>query len=204
MQKSYPLLGIAAVAFVSAMIGTAVVLSPWFSWYGNDLSDLGKTSNQLNVASGVAWIFDGGLIIGGVLTTLFCVFLAKESGFSWKYLIWSVPLALSAIDLSLIGIFNASFGIIHLIVSELFFFLTAFTLFLYAYVSFPMGTPKTGAIALFLGAFSSTVWVARLPWQGVAIQETATSAASAFLILLTSARSLIRPQLVAESVKAAA
>jgi hypothetical membrane protein len=95
----------------------------------------------------------------------------------------------------LIGIFNGSFGVVHLIVSEIFFFLTALTLFLYAYVSFPMGTPKTGAIALFLGALSSTVWLARWPWEGVAIQETVTSLAFAIFVVLISARILRQPEL---------
>jgi hypothetical membrane protein len=83
MRKPYRLLGIAAVILAYAMIGTAMALSSWFSWYNNDLSDLGKTSVQNNVANGVAWIFDSGLLIPGVLTASFCIILMRESGFSW-------------------------------------------------------------------------------------------------------------------------
>jgi hypothetical membrane protein len=189
-RKYYPYFGISSVLVAYVLIFISISLSPWFSWFNNALSDLGNTSVQRNVSSGAAWTFDAGLIVSGVLMILFAVFLMMDAGFSWKYLIWCIPLALGSVDLSLIGIFNESFGSIHLVVSIVFFFLTALILLLYSYVSFPMGTPRTGVVALILGVFCSAMWIAKFPWQGVAIQEATTSAASAVLVILVCARIL--------------
>ncbi len=186
MAKRYPLLGILAGVIAYSSIIIAILVSPWFSWLNNALSDLGNTSAQRNITSGSAAVFDGGLIISGLLTLAFVLLLLRDFRFSWEYLIWGIPLTISAIDLSTIGIFNESFGDIHLIVSIIFFFFTALSLFLYSYVSFPMGTPKTGALALILGVFCCIMWVARWPWQGVAIQEVTTSAASAAFVIILS------------------
>lgn len=112
--------------------------------------------------------------------------LSRDERYSWKYIVWTLPLALASIDLALIGVFNESFGAIHLVVSVIFFFLTAVTLLLYSYVSFPLGAPKTGAVSLVLGIVCAAVWVARFPWQGVAIQETATSLAFAVFVVIIS------------------
>ena len=117
MGKRYPLLGIATVVVAYSSITIAILVSPWFSWLNNALSDLGNTSVQRNIASNSAFVFDGGLIISGILTIAFVLLLLRDFKFSWKYLIWGVPLAISAIDLSMIGIFNESFGDIHLAVS---------------------------------------------------------------------------------------
>ncbi|HYB03336.1 MAG TPA: DUF998 domain-containing protein [Nitrososphaerales archaeon] len=186
MKRRYPYLAITAVVIAYTSIATAILLSPWFNWFNNALSDLGNTSNPLNITSSAAWIFDSGLILAGILITLFALLLSRDEHYSWKYVIWVVPLLISTIDLSLIGVFNESFGNIHLVVSIIFFFFTALTLLTYSYVSFPLGTPKTGAVSLILGVLCAAVWVARWPWQGVAIQETVTSLASSALVLLVA------------------
>jgi hypothetical membrane protein len=186
MAKRYPLLGILAVVIAYSSIIVAILASPWFSWLNDALSDLGNTSVQRNIASSSAAVFDGGLIISGLLTVVFVLLLLRDFKFSWKYLIWGAPLAISATDLSMIGIFNESFDGVHLVVSIIFFFFTALSLFLYSYVSFPLGTPKMGALALILGVFCCIMWVARWPWQGVAIQEASTSAASAAFVIMIS------------------
>jgi len=182
MKKSYPFFAVAAVVIAYCSITIAILVSPWFSWFGNALSDLGNTSSVRNISSGAAWIFDSGLILSGMLSTLFSILLSKDERFSWKYLIWTIPLAVASIDLAMIGVFNESFGEIHVIVSVIFFFFTALALLTYSYVSFPIGTPKTGAIALILGILCAVMWVARWPWQGVAIQETVTSLASSVFV----------------------
>lgn len=190
MSRKYPILGIAAVVIPYALIATSIALSPWFSWFNNALSDLGNTSNSLNISSGTAYFFDCGLILAGVFAAIFSVLLLRDEHYSWKFVIWGIPLLLGSIDLAMIGIFNESFGVIHLVVSVIFFFLTAVTLLLYSYVSFPMGKPKTGAIALGLGVFCAMIWVARFPWQGVAIQETVTSLSTSAIVLLVAVQKL--------------
>lgn len=188
MKKRYPFLGIAAVAIAYSSIAIAISLSPWFSWSNNALSDLGNTSSPANISSGASFVFDWGLILSGVLAAAFTLYLSKDVHFSWKYLVWTVPLFISSLDLTMIGIFNESFGGIHLVVSVIFFFFTALSLLIYSYVSFPLGTPKTGAAALALGVLCAVVWVAKWPWQGVAIQETVTSLACSILVLIVAVR----------------
>lgn len=194
LESKYPFLGVAAVILPYALIGISVVLSPRFSWLNNALSDLGNTSNTLNTSSGTAYFFNSGLILSGILGTLFCAFLLRDERFSWKFAVWAVPLALGTMDLAMIGIFNESFGYIHLVVSVIFFFLTAVTLLLFSYVSFPLGRPKTGAIALSLGILCATVWLTRFPWQGVAIQETVTSLSTSALVFLVAVDRIRKPK----------
>lgn len=182
------------VAYV--MIATAIAISPWFSWFNNALSDLGNSSAPRNIASGAYWLFNSGLIVAGALTLLFSVELSRNTKYSWKYMVWTVPLAVASVDLALIGVFNESFGNIHLIVSVIFFFFTALTLFLYSYVSFPMGTPSTGAVALVFGILCASIWVVRWSWNGVAIQETVTSASSAAIVILVAIRIIKNPDAV--------
>ena len=192
-MKKYSYLAIAAVIIAYSSITAAILLSPWFSWFNNALSDLGNTSNPLNISSGAARIFDFGLIVGGILITLFAILLLRDARYSWLYTIWIIPLLISSIDLSMIGVFNESFGNIHLVVSIVFFFFTALTLLTYSYVSFPLGTPRTGAVALVLGVVCAATWVARWPWQGVAIQEAVTSLASSILVLIVAFRRIKDP-----------
>jgi len=184
IRRVYTYLVIVGVAISYALILLAISLAPWFSWFNNALSDLGNTA--LSRSSNSAPVFNSGLVLGGALVFAFSVLLAREAGFSWKYVVWSVPLSLASADLALIGVFNESFGEIHLIVSVVFFFLTALTLLLFSYVSFPLGLPRVGAISLMLGVFCSAMWVARFPWQGVAIQEASTSIASAAFVVIIS------------------
>lgn len=184
MLKWYTYLGIAAVLIAYTCIAVSVLRSPWFSWTNNALSDLGNTSSSRNLRDGVAWIFDSGLVISGILTMAFGILLLREERFSWKYGLWIVPLSVASFDLAMIGVFNESFGEIHSIVSIIFFFVTAIFLLLYSYVSFPLGSPKIGAAALVLGILCAAVWIAKWPWPGVAIQETLTSSASATFVLI--------------------
>lgn len=46
LAKYYPYLGIAAVVISYALIAASILLSPWFSWLNNALSDLGNTSSN--------------------------------------------------------------------------------------------------------------------------------------------------------------
>jgi hypothetical membrane protein len=199
--KRYPYFGIAAVVVSYFLIGLSIVMSPWFSWTNNALSDLGNTAKN---ALGPALVFDIGLTSGGLLALTFIMLHLKDARYHWKYLVWGIPLAFSSVFLTLIGIFNESFGSIHLIVSVGFFFMTTITLLAYSYISYPLGAPRIGAIALILGVFCAIVWIARFPWQGVAIQETVTSVASAIFVMLIARRVIKWPNCVTENGRAKA
>ncbi|MCL5068764.1 MAG: DUF998 domain-containing protein [Thaumarchaeota archaeon] len=71
-------MAIAAAVVAYVLIVTAVLISPWFSWYNNALSDLGNSAAQRNIASGADWVLNTGLVVAGVLTAVFGVQLSRD------------------------------------------------------------------------------------------------------------------------------
>ena len=61
--------GVIAPVCALVSVGISIILSPWFSWTDNALSDLG--------VSPVAPIFNGGLILTGILLSLFAIAVAR-------------------------------------------------------------------------------------------------------------------------------
>jgi len=177
------MLGMLAGTVPWAFIAVSVLLSPWFNVYNNALSDLGNTS--LN--SSVAYIFDSGLIVTGLLAATFGLILSFRKK-DRRFLIWSVPLTIASLDLSMIGAFNESMGRIHDVVSIVFFVAIVITMLLFGYASRSLSAPGLGVLSLVLGILSAVVWFAPWPWNGVALQETFTSALMAFMLISIAQR----------------
>jgi len=177
-MRAYKVLGILGATIAYLFIGISILISPWFNFYDNALSDLGNTA----LHSSTAWIFNLGLILSGFFEVSFAILMSQQR-FPWKYLIWTVPLSLAGIDLAMIGFFPENMGRIHLVVSIIFFMLTILTMFIYSYASWPLGSPAIGAVALVFGIASAAVWFVSWPWRGVAIQETLTSTMAAFWLI---------------------
>ncbi len=115
LRYSVIMLGLGGLVIPLACIALSIALSPWFNFWFNALSDLGRVSTSL-----VAPIFNFGLVIGGYLISLL----------SFKYLIKysmikSLVLNLAAIALILVGTFNEDYGSLHFNVSVAFFLLMA-------------------------------------------------------------------------------
>ncbi|MBS7609215.1 DUF998 domain-containing protein, partial [Candidatus Bathyarchaeota archaeon] len=108
-------IGMAAPLYTILSIMVSIAFSPWFSWTHNALSDLG--------VSPVAPIFNSGLIVGGILSSLFSIALARAEGRSFLCLLGSIILFLASVSLASIGIFPESFGHLHFYVSVAFFVL---------------------------------------------------------------------------------
>ena len=165
---------LAAYPFIIASIG----LSPWFNAYSNALSDLGNT-----VSNGqVGYVYDAGLEVAGILILAFGALAARQAG-DRRALVWILPLMVAAADLALVGAFSENTGHIHGVVSEIFFVMIVVTMLAYSYVSWPLGAPRVGAMALVFGILSAIVWFAPWPWSGVAIQESVTSGMTAVWLL---------------------
>jgi hypothetical membrane protein len=62
------------------------------------------------------------------------------------------------------------------------------TMLAYSYVSWPLGSPRIGAVALVFGILSSVIWFLSWPWSGIAIQESVTSGMTAIWLILVAAR----------------
>jgi len=160
------------VAYVS--IGISIALSPWFSWDRNALSDLGHA-----VESGVAPIFNFGLLLTGFFLTIYAIKVlnkyARLTGYS---------LVISAFTLQLVAVFDEVYGFLHLVVSILFFVSLGITSLLYA-----VERKSYSAIAAFtIGLISWIFYWAEIYSVGVAVPETISSVAVLFWIIPSALR----------------
>lgn len=123
-MRSGPIYLAASGAIVPlASIFLAIYLSPWFSWERNALSDLGHS-----VRSGVAPLFNFGLVTGGLLLLLFSLIYMRT-----KYPLTAALMAAGSYFLILIGTFDEVYGFLHFIVSLVFFVALAFAALAYSY-----------------------------------------------------------------------
>ncbi|MGC8581848.1 MAG: DUF998 domain-containing protein [Thermoplasmata archaeon] len=97
-----------------------VYLSPWFSWRGNSLSDLGVMP--------YGYLFNGGLILGGLLSMLFVLAIVKKVKFKPIYLVM-----IGAIALALVGIFNEHYAYLHLAFALIYFLFTPVGILIYSF-----------------------------------------------------------------------
>ena len=166
--KAAAMLAVVAPMVAFASIFTAIMLSPWFSWTGNALSDLG--------VGGASAIFNLGLIASGLMLIPLPIALYTASDSRLERMS-AILLLLSAILLSSIGLFPESCGRLHYYVSVAFFLTLPLTIYLYAASTYR--NSKTEAL---LSALAATValglWL--LPWSSPAMPE-ALSALSAAL-----------------------
>jgi hypothetical membrane protein len=184
-MKRLSILGIIRATIPLASILTAISFSPWFSFHDNALSDLGNIARN----GSVSYIFNGGLVLSGLLVSALA-FLLSTAKHSSKFVGWMVPLVLAVIDLTLIGIFTEDLGAIHRIVSETFFIMMILVLFLYIYLSWPIGTPVVGLMTLVFAIASMVIWFSPALWQGVAIQELATLIMTSIWLVIVSIKNV--------------
>jgi hypothetical membrane protein len=185
MIKLAKICGISGAIVPYMFIVTSIALSPWFDIYDNALSDLGSISRN----GYVAYVFNSGLVISGVLVSLFALILSNLKR-SWKFLAWTSLLLINSVSLSLIGIFNEDAGRIHGITSVMFFVTTIILMLVYSYLSWPLNSPQIGALALFFGLFCIFMWFVEWPWSNVAIQESATAIMASIWLILVSLKNV--------------
>jgi len=83
-----------------------ILISPWFSWYKNALSDLGVHQ--------YGFIFNSAIFTEGIINGVYFFFLGKNS--RQRYLI-----VIGSFSLSLVGVFNENFHLLHLIFALIYF-----------------------------------------------------------------------------------
>lgn len=181
----YKILGLLSAFMAYPFIAVSIALSPWFNIYDNALSDLGNVARN----GTIALIYNSGLILTGSFATLLAIVVSVQHP-SWKYHSWTMPLMATGLSLSLIGFFPEDAGRMHGLVSMLFFGLIAITMLIYSYSSWPLGSPRAGAVALTFGIACPIVWLIEWPWHGVAIQETLTSAMMTVWLIMVSLRNV--------------
>lgn len=167
--KLYGTLGLMAPILAYSCIATSIMLSPWFSWTENYLSDLG--------ARDISSIpFNFGLMISSLLAITFSTALLRiyKKGVKLLSVVFYI---LASISLFMVGLFPETAGRIHLYVSVAFFIFTAFTLLTFGALSVAISprSIKAGISFMLLGLISSAIWA--LPWRGLAIPELISSLA---------------------------
>lgn len=117
--------GILAPIMAFTCIGVAILMSPWFSWTNNWLSDLGGRpgSDSLWATHGSASIvFNVGLMFTGVLGSIFAVGFRKSGMLKTSHgQAGTMLLFLVTGSLFGIGLFTESTGDLHVIFSVAFF-----------------------------------------------------------------------------------
>jgi hypothetical membrane protein len=180
-MERYRLLGVLGAVIAYPFIAVSIILTPWFNFYNNALSDLGNIAWN----APVAYVFNLGLILSGSLVALFALTTSFKYR-SWKYLSWSVMLTVAGIDLALIGVFPEDAGRLHGLVSTIFFVSIIVVMLVYSFCSWALKTPVIGVVALMFSIASVAVWTVKWGWEGVAIQETVTSLLTAIWLIMIS------------------
>lgn len=161
MLKVVGLCGVAGPFVTLSLIALAISRSPWFSWTGNALSDLG--------VQGSAALFNSGLVIGGFLSCVFALGLREVLRGRVLGHVGTVVLLLGSVALCCIGIFPESAGRLHTFVSVAFFVSLPVALWLVGAALVRKREQGMGLFLVVAGAFAVAVWA--LPWPAVAIPE---------------------------------
>jgi len=161
-----------------SFITVAIAYTPGFNWFTWALSDLGVHEAAL--------IFNSGLIIGGILATIFAVGLVQIFRKQVLGFVGAFTLVLSSINLCAIGVFPESAGRIHFYVSLAFFTLLAISVFLIG--ASLIREPSQRYLGLFtiLTVIVGSVTALTVPHKGVAIPEMiGTLAASVWAVVIS-------------------
>jgi len=116
------LCGILGSVLALGMVFAVTVISPWFRWDTNALSELGVGE--------VSLVFNSAVVIGGVLNFIFALGARKYLSGRRVVRIGVALVMLSSVCLALVGIFTVAYHFAHAIVSLGYFVLapTGFTL----------------------------------------------------------------------------
>jgi len=153
-----------------SFIAVAIAYTPQFNWFTWALSDLGV--NQ------AALIFNSGLIIGGVLTTVFAIGLMQVLRKKVLGFLGTFTLALSTISLCAIGVLPESAGRIHLYVSLAFFTLLAISLLLIGAALMLESSQRYFGLFSILTVVVAAVVAVVVSHEGAAIPEIIASLAA--------------------------
>lgn len=161
IKKLAGLCGILVPLVIFICIWLSISGSPWFSWTHHALSDLG-------IEGLPAFIFNNGLILGGIFAFLFSIGLSKIL----SYRIGAYLLAISSLALICAGVFPKTVFLLHYVFSTIFFIALTLSLFIIGYtLKETKFEHKLGIAAIFFAivACSSPIFLSIL--KGIAIPE---------------------------------
>jgi len=174
-ERYYALFGILGPCIAIFLITASIVLSPWFSWESNALSDLGHS-----VTSDVAPLFNFGLLLSGFFVIFYSLTSFRNHA---KYT--SFFLLLIGLALQLVATFDEVYGSLHSHVSVLFFVVLDL-----AAISYIIEKRSFLAVAaLVIGFISWMLYGLEIYITGIAVPEVVSSIATASWVVLAALRS---------------
>ncbi|MGC8817242.1 MAG: DUF998 domain-containing protein [Candidatus Hadarchaeum sp.] len=169
--------GIAAPIVALSFIFIAISLSPWFTWTGNALSDLGVGEAAL--------VFNSGLVLGGLLATVAAVVMFSTYQDKIRR-VGALVFLLGTISLIGIGIFSEAAGRIHFYFSVAFFLLVPISFWILGVGIYRSGSKFWGVLTVLLGVVGTLPWTQH--WTAVAIPELSSALCFAVWSLVQGAR----------------
>ena len=148
------LTGPAAVVVALGGILTATALSPTFSWGGSALSDLGVTP-------ATAWLFNGSLVVGGLVGAPYAWALWSAAADPLSHLRAAAYL-LTLASMAGVGLVPAGRSL-HLPIALAFFTLAALTAIVDGVARFRL---TSGKLALLSGVLAPVAWPVWMLWLG--------------------------------------
>lgn len=184
--------GIVSPILTLILVGLAISQASWFSWTENALSDLGVHDES-------AMLFNGGLILGGILTVVFAFGVTRFYGDNTVGRGGAFFLLLAGIFLASIGIFpETAPNNIHYIVSVAFFSMLPLSLLMQSAAM--LRTSANRILGAFTLAMAITtlvpwaVWIPLKPYRGVAIPELVSAVALAFWSITMGIKLMRQPE----------
>jgi hypothetical membrane protein len=163
------LFGVLGPVLVYFSIAASLILSPWFSWKNNALSDLGNSAT-----SDVAPLFNFGLLLAGFLLMIYALTAFKNHA---KYS--SVCLLVSTFLVELLAAFNMTYGSLHYAVALPHFVMLSITSIVYT-----IERRSTIALATFLIVLASwTLYGLDVINVGIAVPETISKVVLAWIMI---------------------
>lgn len=171
-KRKWTLFGMIGPLAAYFFIGVSIILSPWFSWWSNALSDLGHS-----VDSDVASLYNFGLLLAGFFIIVYSITAFRDHA---KYT--SYCLLMSAFILQLVATFDEVYGPLHVRVSILFFVSLGFASIVYAVERKSI----LALVAFVIGLGSWILYSAGIYSAGVAVPEIISSTVTVLWIMLSA------------------
>jgi len=167
-ERVYALFGVFGPLLLYVSILLSLVLSPWFSWESNALSDLGHA-----VTRDAAPIFNLGLLLAGFLMMIYALTVFQKHA---KYS--SFCLLVSTFLVQLLAVFNEVYGSLHYVVAVPHFVMLSLTSIVYT-------VEKRSAVALstfIIVMFSWLLYGLNMFKIGIAVPETVSKLVLAWIM----------------------
>ncbi len=171
-ERYFALFGIVGPSIAMFFITFSILLSPWFSWNQNALSDLGHSIN-----SDVAALFNFGLLLTGFFIAMYSIVSFHKYAKKTSYF-----LVFAGLFLQFIAMFDEVYGSLHFVVSVLFFIM----LTLSSLSFFLEKKSNMAAFALIAGSLFWIMYGLKLYSSGIAVPETVSSLLTSFWVVKSS------------------